>query len=43
MRFLIEAPFSYDERRWFANRRLRPRGPKQQRTRGRGPRRRFAN
>ena len=37
----IEAPFSYDERRWFANRRRRPRGPKQQRPRG--PRRRFAN
>ena len=37
----LKAPFSYDERRWFANRRRRPRGPKQQRPRG--PRRRFAN
>ena len=38
---LNKAPFSYDERRWFANRRRRPRGPKQQRPRC--PRRRFAN
>ena len=36
-----KASFSYEERRWFANRRRRPRGPKQQRRRG--PRRRFAN
>ena len=36
-----QAPFSYDERRRFANRRRRPRVPKQQRPRG--PRRRFAN
>ena len=38
---LCKAPFSYDERRWFANRRRRPRGAKQQRQRG--PRRRIAN
>ena len=36
-----KAPFSYDERRWFTNRRHRPLGSKQQRTRG--LRRRFAN
>ena len=39
--FVTKAPFSYDERRWFANRRRRPRGPKQQRPGG--PRCRFVN
>ena len=38
---MTKAPFSYDERCWFANRRRRQRRPKQQRPRG--PRRRFAN
>ena len=30
-----QAPLTYDERRWFANRWRRPRGPKHQRPRGR--------
>ena len=35
----IQAPFTYDKRRWFTNRRRRPRGPKKQHPRG--PRRRV--